>query len=305
MFEWSDMRIALAAQRAGSITRAAADLRVSVSTVSRRLAALEADLGIPLFSRTPDGLLPTEAGARVLDEADRVALAVQRVEAAVVRLKDAPEGLVRLAAPADIVNLVLAPGLPELFHRFPGVRVQLRLRATVASVLRSDTDLAVLVQRPPSSDELVGQRVRSVGFSPFAASRYLAGLTQPDLKTLRWIGMPREPGPIAAWLQAAVPDADVRLEVADLTAMRLACASGAGVALLPSLFGQLTPGLVELPWDAEPALPSLDLWLVCNRAVRSTPAVEVVRDFVVAMLTSVRGQDDLFVLRNRLGTTPG
>ena len=61
---WDDIRIFLACVKAGSFRRAASQLRVSSSTVVRRIDKLERDLGIQLFNRIPDGVVPTEEASR-------------------------------------------------------------------------------------------------------------------------------------------------------------------------------------------------------------------------------------------------
>ena len=61
MLPWDDLRFLLAAERSGSLSRAARELGVSLSTISRRLRTLEEAIGRPLFVRTPSGLEPTSA----------------------------------------------------------------------------------------------------------------------------------------------------------------------------------------------------------------------------------------------------
>lgn len=72
MLDWDDLRFFLALARTGSLSAAARDLRVAQSTVGRRLASLEASLGVRLLNRTPDGYLPTLAGEEVRVQAERL-----------------------------------------------------------------------------------------------------------------------------------------------------------------------------------------------------------------------------------------
>lgn len=70
---WDDVRTFLAIAEEGSLSRAAKRLRVGQPTVSRRLAALEQQLGYPLFKRKAEGAILTRAGQRLLDPARRMA----------------------------------------------------------------------------------------------------------------------------------------------------------------------------------------------------------------------------------------
>ena len=63
MLDWDDLRFFLAVARRGSLSASAKDLHVAQSTVGRRLASLEATLGVRLLNRTPEGDVPTLAGA--------------------------------------------------------------------------------------------------------------------------------------------------------------------------------------------------------------------------------------------------
>src|ERR1700722_1338488 len=66
---WDDVRFFLAIQRAGSLSAAAGPLAVTQPTCGRRLATLEASLGLRLFDRPPEGLRLTQEGATLLDSA--------------------------------------------------------------------------------------------------------------------------------------------------------------------------------------------------------------------------------------------
>jgi DNA-binding transcriptional LysR family regulator len=72
LLDWDDLRFFLAIARTGSLTAAARELRVTQSTVGRRLASLESSLGARLLHRTPDGYVLTLAGEAILAQAERM-----------------------------------------------------------------------------------------------------------------------------------------------------------------------------------------------------------------------------------------
>src|SRR5258708_2040129 len=71
MMDWNALRYLLAVHRHGSLARAAKELKVTKATASRRLAALERSLGVPLVQRKPAGLVLTEAGRDAIAAAER------------------------------------------------------------------------------------------------------------------------------------------------------------------------------------------------------------------------------------------
>src|SRR5512142_2896557 len=115
--DWQDLRFLLAIQRAGSLTAAAARLRVNQSTVSRRLATLEGAIGARLFERTPGGLRPTATADRIATRAERLeeeALAIGRLLSGAGQTR--VEGVVRVTATEGLGVHLVAPALREL-HR--------------------------------------------------------------------------------------------------------------------------------------------------------------------------------------------
>jgi DNA-binding transcriptional LysR family regulator len=299
MLPWDDLRVLLAAHRHGSLTRAAADLDVSVSTVSRRLAAFEEALGQPLFARTPDGLVPTPLAAVLGAHAERIEREVVDAETAMMALDQAPAGTVRLAASDDVMHLVLIPSLLPLLQQYPALRLTLVQGQGVADLARREADVALRVALPEHGEELVTIRVRDVPLGVFATAGYLAGVDRPaDPTAHRWIAWTADPlgeGLDSWWAEVGIEPV---LRVTNLTSMRLAAAAGLGVAVVPQLFAALTPGLVPVP-VAVAGPRALPLYLITHRAIRDAPRIRAVWDFLAALLRPSPDADDLDVLRPR------
>src|SRR5689334_15997594 len=97
----------------GSFSRAAARLGLPKSTVSRRVAALESQLGERVLSRTTRKLTVTDFGTAVLQHARHVAEDVQAAESLAQNRQTQPSGRLRVTMPADLANLLLAPWLAD------------------------------------------------------------------------------------------------------------------------------------------------------------------------------------------------
>jgi DNA-binding transcriptional LysR family regulator len=125
MLDWDDLRFFLTLTRTGSLSAAARDLRVAQSTVGRRLASLEASLGVRLLNRTPDGYLPTLAGEEVRVQAERLEAEALSLERIVGGRDTRLAGLVRVTCAETIASHILAPCFGALHAEHPDMMVEL------------------------------------------------------------------------------------------------------------------------------------------------------------------------------------
>ena len=128
-FDWDDLRIFLAAARAGSLTGAAQTVGIDAATVGRRVARLETALKSTLLVRSRSGLQLTAAGARMLEMG-------LNAEAVMTSAADAGEqeiagGTVRLSAAEGFGSEIIAPSLPGLRASRPGLKIELADRKRV------------------------------------------------------------------------------------------------------------------------------------------------------------------------------
>jgi DNA-binding transcriptional LysR family regulator len=307
MDAWSDLSVFLAAAREGSATRAAGRLGLTVTTVSRRLAKLEEAAGRPLFVRSADGLALTPAGEALLPHAERVEQGALAGFAAVQALEERPSGRVDIALPGDMVHLVLLPHLRHLGESHPDLEIVLTLGTGLADLMRREADIAVRVIRPEAGEELVSTRLRDVENAVFAAPAYLETVRDPaDPAAHRWITWNDDVSylPEFRWLEAMVPRAKIALRTNQSTVIRHAAAAGLGAAVLPRLFGQLTPTLVEVPLTVPPP-PPLELWMVTHRALRYSARVAATWSYLDARLRWTGDPGELEQLRGELTAAYG
>jgi DNA-binding transcriptional LysR family regulator len=130
---------------AGSLSAAARDLSVSTAVVSRRLAALEARLGVRLINRTTRSLHLTDEGASYLEACNRVLADIEEADAAVAAGRGEPRGTLRVALPASFGNQHVAPLIPDFAARYPKVQLALSLSDRYVNVIEEGFDLAVRI----------------------------------------------------------------------------------------------------------------------------------------------------------------
>lgn len=170
---WELLRTLLAVLREGSLSGAARALGLTQPTAGRHVAALEALLGRPLFTRSPGGLQPTEAALALRGHAEQMeaaAAALQR--AASSGAADEARGTVRITASEVVGVEVLAPILAGLRERHPGLVLELALSNQMHDLLRREADVAVRMA-PPSQGQLIARRVGQIELGLHARADYL------------------------------------------------------------------------------------------------------------------------------------
>ncbi len=146
---------------AGSLKAAAEQTGADPSAVSRKLAALEARLGVKLLNRSTRRSTPTEAGQRYYEGLRRILDARAALDADVSGLVDTPTGRLTLAAPVDFGARFVAPVVATLQDRYPDLHVDLRLGSGFADLTEHGIDVAVRIGRLPDSS-LIARRLGAV-----------------------------------------------------------------------------------------------------------------------------------------------
>jgi DNA-binding transcriptional LysR family regulator len=168
---------------AGSFSMAAQRLDLPKSTVSRRIALLEASVGERLLQRTTRRLMLTEFGASLLEHARKVAEEVEAAGALAQHRQAVPSGKLRISMPQDFANVVMAEMIPRFLERYPAVSLELDLSPRRVDLIAENFDIAIRMGNLPDDSTLAARRIATQQFGLYAAPIYLAqrGLPeQPD-----------------------------------------------------------------------------------------------------------------------------
>jgi DNA-binding transcriptional LysR family regulator len=137
---WHLFMAFLAVVREGSLSRAARVLGTTQPTMGRQVAALETALGVKLFTRSLDGLAPTEAGTRLIPSAEAMAAAVEAAQRSASGEIEEEGGTVRITASDVIGGEVLPPILADFHSRNPRISVELALSNRNEDLLRGSAE---------------------------------------------------------------------------------------------------------------------------------------------------------------------
>ena len=228
--------------RAGSFTAAARAAGLPKSSVSRAIAALERDLAVRLIQRTTRRLQPTDAGQAYYESVSRALAGIDEATSAVSELHDTPRGTVRLTAPADLGDTLLAPILVDFAGRYPEVRLDIVLTQRLVDLVHEGFDLALRAGKLADS-RLVARPLGWARAGVFASPQYLERRGRP--RTVAALAehecvLFQSPSGKALW-ELVGPRGPERVEVRgalnadDHHVVCEAAAAGQGLALLPIL----------------------------------------------------------------------
>ena len=285
MFDWDDLRIFVSASRAGTLQRAAERLAMDATTVGRRIARLERAIGATLFTRSPQGLQLTAAGARLLDSTQDVEAAIERARS--TGDNDRVAGVVRMSVAEGFGTRVLAPALAELRRRRPSLQIELVASPGFLSPSKREVDLAVTLDAP-TSNRLVVEPLIDYQLALFASDAYLARTGAPatpaDLQRMDVVGYVEDLiyAPQLRYLDEVMPGSRPVLSSTSIVAQLALIASGGGVGVLPCFMaGGLTRVLPEL-------MLTRRFWMSTHREVANAARVRAVRDWLKDLVKADR-----------------
>jgi DNA-binding transcriptional LysR family regulator len=211
------------------------------SKLSRRVAALEARLGVRLIERSSRRFRVTEVGEAFYARCRAMIEEAEQAEAVASRAQGEPQGRIRFALPRGMVE-VLAEGVPVFLARYPKVRLQMVAADQPVDLIAERIDVALRVRVDLAADASLTMRTLGHSRRILVASPVLAngvkGAYVSALAGLPTLSSADEPGEIV-WDLFGPDDArfglkhEPRLTCEDFTALREAAITGLGVALLP------------------------------------------------------------------------
>lgn len=164
----------------GSFSRAGERLGLPKSTVSRRVLALETQLGERLLLRTTRKLTVTDFGHAVLEHARHVAEEVAAAAALAQHRQVEPSGRLRVTMPSDMATLVLSRLLAEFVLKYPAITLEIDLSARFVDLIGENFDVAIRMGDLRDDASLAARRIAVFKLGLYAAPAYLARRGMPS-----------------------------------------------------------------------------------------------------------------------------
>jgi DNA-binding transcriptional LysR family regulator len=291
---WDELRTFVEVARDGSLSGAARRLGLTQPTVGRHIDALEAALGLTLFTRSPRGLTPTSAALALGPHVEAMATAAAALGRAASGEAAADRGVVRVTA-SEVIGCEVLPPILAAFHvEHPGIAIELALTNRNEDLARRDADIAVRMVRPTQSG-LVARKIGASRIGLYAHRDYLARFGEPrsfaDLASHCVIGFDRDnrsfrgAGDFAQRLTREDFGFRCDNDLAQLAALR----AGFGIGGCQANIARRTPELVAVLPNA--IHYALEVWLVMHENLKTTRRVRLLFDHFAAGLTDyVKGR---------------
>ena len=281
----------------GSFTRAAAAFSVPPSSLSRRVADLEKNLGANLLKRSTRVVQVTEIGQLYYQQIQDILFQLEESDETVRSYQAKPMGQLRISSLVGFGERLLLPLMEEFKTLYPEIILDISLSDEISTLGRDDVDLAIRGGYAPN-ERVQAIRLMDNEFIPVAAPRYLATMGTPDnVLALRqhkglFFRTPNGPTPWLCELAGEWHDVSGSTVAISNNGKWLGeqAARGLGIMMAPrwSLVDYLSSGeLRELFFD--PVLrvsqnPELAIYLLYQKQRYLVPKVKVAVDFLVARL---------------------
>ncbi len=237
----ANLQIFVDVMRRGSFAAVARDRGVSPSSISRAIAALEAELGARLFQRSTRRIEATEAGQLYFARIEPVVDELERARTMAVDISDQPRGRLRITAPVSFGQLAIVPFLPELAAQYPDLSFELILSDSIDDLLAEHFDIALRLG-PLQDSAFVASRLCDMRFVVCASPAYLDRQGAPqslaDMAGHDCLVFPMS-GFDSRWrfrdAQGCITDVAVqaRCAISNAQALKQCALAGMGLTLLP------------------------------------------------------------------------
>ena len=291
--DWNDVRFFLAVARRRTLARAAIALGVDQTTVGRRIASLEARLGVSLFTRSAGVFQPSRSGRGVLEAAERMEEAARELHSRVAREEIAT---VRVATTESMAGVFIVPAVESLRKSHPHIQVTVTTGWAQVDLRKGEADLAVRLVRP-TDPRLACRKLADFRLRLYASRGYLSGRAAPTSLAGEALIAYEEALPLGR----RHPFARLSMEGGTLVLLSnsqqvlvAAAAAGLGIVQLPAFVADAHPDLVRVfPEVEEP----YSVWLVLPQANRRIASVRAVSEAIAAEFRRRREPRDAGRLR--------
>ncbi len=289
IIDWSDIAIFLAVAETGSLSAASRRLKVSQPTVGRRVSEMERQLGVKLFVRTGRGLMLTDSGHAILENARRMGDEAQAIARMSEGRNRGLSGPVTVSVVEGLSHLWLVPLLREFQDLYPDILVRLRVEEQAANLVQREADIAIRMFQPVQQS-LIARRMARLVFGFYASRDYVARRGRPsspdELHSHDFVMAELAGRPLLRGSRDAVTDSDMpgrtvfmsNSPEANVTAVR----SGLGIGIHALAWADAYPDLVRLL--PETPAGDVDIWLVTHEDLRHSARIRAMYDFLAGRL---------------------
>ena len=278
MLDWDDYRLLLHLARHGRVPAAANELRVTTSTVFRRLSALEAKLKMQVFKRDAGHYVPTEDGAILIAAAEKMEQETANVARQLSSEGQSLSGSVTITTSEVLSSFFVARHVTALGRDNPKLRVKVESSDRMLDLSRHEADVAIRPKRL-CSNALFGRKLATIRWATYVAQDDDRATVAVNAPHIGHAGDPR----LAEYFGSTAFDPNAaegpQFFASSLVLRAALCAKGDHAAVLPMILGENWPGIRRVG-DALDS-PVGDLWIACHNDMRRNRRVRAVFDAMI------------------------
>jgi DNA-binding transcriptional LysR family regulator len=283
-FDWNNTRAFLVTAEEGTLSAAAKALGLTQPTLSRQVAALEAELGITLFERVGQRLVLTESGMELLEHARAMGNAALQFSLAATGQSQQIEGNVVISAGELDAVFRLPKIIAKLRKKEPGIDIEVVVTNEPSDLKRREADIAIRNFRPTQND-LIAKKLGEEVIWLYGTQSYLDQFPKhtgmSEYSNIQIIGFDRSNSVSEHLNQKGWHLSNQNFQL--ITSFQILqlelCKEGLGVIFFPEDIGDNYSGLVRAFEHMGPAT-QLPVWLVCHQELRTNLRVRRVFDFI-------------------------
>ena len=285
---WDDLRFFLALAREGTVSGAGRVLEVKHTTVARRIAGLEEQLGSRLFDRMSSGYAMTQVGENLMPHALGVEELVNAADREVFGMDAELSGSLKLAASYDVFTRLITPKLHLFTDKYPRIELELVSSTGLVDLGSRQADIALrLSPKPP--EQLIGRKIVSLSHGVYASEAYLEKRVEQNLEKkgdaaqlILWGHEKIMP----EWVVDHFPNARVFVRASEIMTMLDAVKNNFGLARLPCYVADAEPTLRRIDVSLTPS--DWGVWVLSHADLRSTARVRASREFLIDIIEQQR-----------------
>lgn len=277
---WDDLRFFLALSREGSVSGAGRVLAVKHTTVARRIAALENQMGSRLFDRLPSGYAMTQVAENLYPHALAMEELAQAADREVFGMDAQLSGTLKLTASYDIFTRLITPKLHQFTDQYPGIDIELLSSTSLADLASRQADIALrLSPKPP--EYLIGREIVPLRHGVYASAKYLKKKRSSE-KLILW----EHDRDMPEWVNDHFSEARIVARTTEIMTMMEAVKNHLGIARMPCYVADAEPTLRRIDVSLTPS--KWGVWVLSHVDLRSTARVRVCREFLIDIIEKQR-----------------
>lgn len=282
--KWDDLRVFVAVAESESMREAGKILKISHTTVARRIEALEHQINARLFERRAGGLQLSESGSELLEIARETDMRLHDFQSKVLGRKSELEGELILTVSHAHVLPGLTKVLAEFIERHPNLNLRIVASADYSNLWKREADVAIRFSNDPP-EHLIGRKLSNLHQAVYGQREYVE-MNRPEAKdsTAEWIAW-GEPLVRPWWIEESrFPHLGVAAHCDDIVFQTEALREGVGICLFPCIIGDAMADMVRL---SEPE-PSRDIWVLFHPHAKNSPRINVLKSALIDYLESIK-----------------